>query len=222
MSLDGFTSRCVFHMPNKNKQKEQKMSEKYLPKVGEIVILKRDPALLYRDTTPEDGTEMEVVAYFNGVPVCAWQDDTSCHSETFGTSSLRLLPLKSPKQMAVEAIKAIDSDWENDRADNIYQAIADGKIPGVVIEKKKRKAKVTVNGLYRKTYPQPKVIMESSAYVMFGIYVNGELIKADKVEGKSLSAYDKLYEIECVGDDIEVTVSATNADSISLEIEWVD
>ena len=198
------------------------MSEKYLPKVGEIVILKRDPALLYRDTTPEDGTEMEVVAYFNGVPVCAWQDDTSCHSETFGTSSLRLLPLKSPKQMAVEAIKAIDSDWENDRADNIYQAIADGKIPGVVIEKKKRKAKVTVNGLYRKTYPQPKVIMESSAYVMFGIYVNGELIKADKVEGKSLSAYDKLYEIECVGDDIEVTVSATNADSISLEIEWVD
>lgn len=221
MNLDGFTSRCISNVQNQNKQKEQKMSEKYLPKVGEIVILKRDPAILYRDTTPQDGTEMEVVAYFNGVPVCAWEDDFSCHSETFGTSSLRPLPLKSPKELAIEAMHMdcrIAGTKENGKLLSIYQviydAIAAGKIPGVVIEKKKRKIRVTFDNIYEGDKGEFKI--------KYFITIDGTIAVEDTIHGSFSAPYSKVYEVDINGGGIQFHHMHSSGARLTYKAEWVD
>ena len=205
-----------------NKQKEQEMSENYSPKVGETVILKRDPALLYRDTTPKDGTEMEVVAYFYGVAVCAWMDDFSCHSDTFGTSSLLPLPLKSPKELAIEAMVVA---WNNSGsstpsfADSTYEAIAAGKIPGVVIDdgSELRTASVRINNLI-KHIPGSGF---GRAFVRFGIYINGELAKEDVIEGKITGEFCKTYPLTYKRGPIDISIIETDAEhTLSLSVAW--
>lgn len=118
-----------------------------LPPVGAKVEFFINPKLRYsNDWIPDAGTEMEVVAHKtttdgNDVAVCYWDEGGAGRSCCFVPESLKPLRTEADKKRdaALDAIygaiaSAKREHNRSDEADEVYKAIAAGKIPGVKLE----------------------------------------------------------------------------------------
>lgn len=118
-----------------------------LPPVGAKVEFFINPRFGYcNDWIPAAGTEMEVVAHKtttdgNDVAVCYWDEGGAGRSCCFVPESLKPLRTEAEKkhEAVLESICAVlemaAQDYKReDEAKLIYEAIAEGKIPGVKLE----------------------------------------------------------------------------------------
>ncbi|UCS82873.1 hypothetical protein vBYenSP400_83 [Yersinia phage vB_YenS_P400] len=196
------------------KAREQQMNnEKWMPKVGEVCEFRHKGWAIISWSTAE------VAAMTDEYLIVRYEYSNS--EQHYNLADIEFRPLKSPKGLATEAMK---KEWRKVAGDSIggdlisiydaiYDAIADGKVPGVVLEKKKRNILVSIDGLFGHENRE-----ESVAYRVF---LNDKCIIADAMFGRSESTYCKKYDSDLCSGELKVFIDEAST-PVEITAEWVD